>query len=321
MTTRAARGWTFAAICGLLPAALAVALVAAPLLSWAHLPASVAVHWSLGGQPDRASSKSAAFLYAAAYGCLGAVVMWKLVWRRGDAPARPAGAVGLGLLLLAGGASRSLVVTLANAGTRSWMHAPFGITGQVAGIAGPVVLAVIGELVMRRASGVGTTAGGDLEPAVQLGIGAAESALWVGRARSRWALPAAAACIAAGVVAATSGIGWEVGTPLLLAGLFFLQFTSVRVIVSITGVKVAYGTFGWPRTWIALRRIERADAVDVVPLSFWRFSPTTVVLRKGPALSLALGGGGTRFLVTVDDAPTGAGLVNDMLARSRTTQP
>lgn len=108
---------------------------------------------------------------------------------------------------------------------------------------------------------------------------------------------------------------------MLLAGLFFLQFTSVRVTVSITGVVVAYGTFGWPRTRIALRRIERADAVDVVPLSFRRFSPTTVVLRKGPALSLALGGGGMRFLVTVDDAPTGAGLVNDMLTRSRTTQP
>ena len=321
MTTRAARGWRFGVVCGLLPAVLVVVLVAAPLSSWAQLPASVAVHWSLGGLPDRASSKIAAFLRPAAYGCLGAAVMWKLVWRSSAAPARRAVAVGLGLLLLAGGASLSLVVTLANAGTRSWMHASFGLTGQVASIAGPVLLAVVGALVMRRAGGVGAAAGGDPEPPVQLGLGAAERAIWVGRARSRWALPAAAACVAAGVVAVSSGIGWEVGTPVLLAGLFFLQFTSVRVTISITGVNVAYGTFGWPRTRIALRRIERADAVDVAPLSFRRFGPTTVVLRRGPALSLALGGRGRQFLVTVDDAPTGAGLVNDMLARSRTTQP
>ena len=158
MTTRAARGWTFGVVCGLLPAVLVVVLVAAPLSSWAQLPASGAVHWSLGGLPDRASSKIAAFLRPAAYGCLGAAVMWKLVWRSSAAPARRAIAVGLGLLLLAGGASLSLVVTLANAGTRSWIHASFGFTGQVAGIAGPVVLAVLGALVMRRAGGVG---GGD----------------------------------------------------------------------------------------------------------------------------------------------------------------
>ncbi len=86
-----ARGWRFGVVCGLLPAVLAVALVSAPLSSWAQLPATVAVHWSLGGLPDRASSKSAAFLHAAAYGCLGAAVMWKLVWRRADGVGATAG--------------------------------------------------------------------------------------------------------------------------------------------------------------------------------------------------------------------------------------
>ena len=43
------------------------------------------------------------------------------------------------------------------------------------------------------------------------------------------------------------------------------------------------------------------------------FGAAAVVVRRGPALRLALRDGKT-FLVTVDDAATGAALLNDLIA-------
>jgi len=98
-----------------------------------------------------------------------------------------------------------------------------------------------------------------------------------------------------------------------------LGFTSVRVTVAARGVTVGYGVLGLRLTRIPLRRIAFAEAVEreksILPItgSLLTFGDVSVVLRGGPALRLTLRDG-KAFLVTVDDAATGAALLNDLIA-------
>jgi hypothetical protein len=125
--------------------------------------------------------------------------------------------------------------------------------------------------------------------------------------------------VAAGALAGTAAAHWGPGTVLLAVGVLTLGFTSVRVTVAARGVTVGYGPLGLRLTRIPLRRIASAAAVERIPFSFgYRgslavFGAAAVVLRRGPALRLTLRDGKT-FLVTVDDAATGAALLNDLIA-------
>ncbi len=106
---------------------------------------------------------------------------------------------------------------------------------------------------------------------------------------------------------------------MLATGLLTLCFTSVRVRVAARGLTVGYGPLGLRLTRIPLGRIASAEAVERTAFSFgYRgslllFGTAAVALRRGPALRLALRGGKS-FLVTVDDAATGAALLNDLIA-------
>jgi hypothetical protein len=97
-----------------------------------------------------------------------------------------------------------------------------------------------------------------------------------------------------------------------------LGFTAVRVTVAARGVTVGYGPLGLRLTRIPLRRIASATAVQRTEFSFgYRgsllvFGAAAVAVRRGPALRLTLRDGKT-FLVTVDDAATGAALLNDLI--------
>jgi hypothetical protein len=71
---------------------------------------------------------------------------------------------------------------------------------------------------------------------------------------------------------------------------------------------------------IALDKVSSARAIDLEPAQWggwgWRASPngSAIVLRRGEALELTFKGG-RRFAVTVDDAATGAALLNGLVAR------
>ena len=96
-------------------------------------------------------------------------------------------------------------------------------------------------------------------------------------------------------------------------------FTSVRVTVATRGVSVSYGLPGLRLTRIPLSRIASAAAVELRSFSFgYRgslllFGSAAVILRRGQALRLTLRDGKT-FVITVDDAATGAALLNDLIA-------
>jgi len=84
-------------------------------------------------------------------------------------------------------------------------------------------------------------------------------------------------------------------------------------------VSVGYGPLGLRLTRFPLRRIVAAEAVDrASPNGFgYRGSllvlgAAAVIVRRGPALRLTLRDGKT-FVATVDDADTGAALLNDLI--------
>lgn len=79
-----------------------------------------------------------------------------------------------------------------------------------------------------------------------------------------------------------------------------------------------------PRTLVPIDEVESAEVIDVQPLpdfGGWGYRIDTrgrvgIVLRKGPAI-LVHRTGGRRLVITVDDAATGAALLNTLADRSR----
>ena len=152
---------------------------------------------------------------------------------------------------------------------------------------------------------------------------------WIGRCRSRWALPiAVGACAVALVVvvagvAAGSALAWAPVLIALVVVVAVVPFVSILVTVDRRGLRVAYGPIGWPVTTVALAEIAAAHLEpDAVPRRWggWGYRGSrrlvgraAVVLRRGPAIRLELRSGAT-FLVTVDDADEGVERLRDLVA-------
>lgn len=303
----------------ILPALVLTAIVLPILLLGDRLPATIATHWSTGG-PDGSSDGTTAAIVT--------VGLWLLAWVAllvtGRRPQRLFYApwlLGLGGLL-AGSTGATIAANLDAADWRQADHL------SALGVLGPLVLAgllvVLGERlergrpVNRRPDSDGTT---DARPTVDLSP--EERAVWTGRAvATPW------------LIALTGGIALVLGLlgfvgpgpklPLLAVGVVLLVVAvavgSTRVTVSERGVVARLG-LPWPRRQIALDTIADARAIEVEPLKWggwgWRMLPgaTALVVRRGEGLLLDLHDG-RRFVVTVDDAATAAGLVCDLLARA-----
>jgi hypothetical protein len=100
-------------------------------------------------------------------------------------------------------------------------------------------------------------------------------------------------------------------------------FSRIRVTVDGRGVTVRYGRLGLVTQRIPLDRIEGARSIELDPLahggwgyrgSVHLFGKASIVVRSGPAVQLDLRGG-RRLFITVDDATTGARLINSLLER------
>jgi hypothetical protein len=210
-----------------------------------------------------------------------------------------------------------LLVSVVNLGGRGLRSDSVGPGAMPLLVGGSALVTAFAGLVLRRYGGFGASDGG--ATLASLGLRAGERAVWSGRARAVWALPAGAVLVAAGALTlALAGRWWDPGLVLLIAGTMMLGFTSVRVTVAARGVSVAYGVLGLRLTRIRLPRIASAAVVELRSFSFgYRgslalFGTAAVILRRGPALRLTLRDGKT-FIVTVDDAATGAALLNDLI--------
>ncbi len=331
-----ARGWVVVLVCGVLPAALLAAIVAVPAALWSRLPVRVASHWTFAGTADGTAPRLAPIATSGALALFGAGLVW-LGWalgRRGmpgwmNAPRRWRGTGGgtvmlvpVGVFMMAISAGSVLLVVAANLGGGGLRSASVGYGPLFGMIGGPALLAIGTGYALRRFARLGVVDDGAARSS--LGLRAGERAAWSGRERAGWAWPAAAALAAAGALTGALGGQWVIGAVLLGTAVLMLGFTSVRVTVAARGLTVSYGPLGLRLTRIPLRRIAAADAVERTGFSFgYRgslalFGAAAVVVRRGPALRLALRDGKT-FLVTVDDAATGAALLNDLIAAGRLT--
>src|SRR6202007_1924010 len=109
-------------------------------------------------------------------------------------------------------------------------------------VGGSALVTAFAGLVLRRYGGCGASDGS--ATLASLGLRAGERAVWSGRARAAWALPAGAVLIAAGALPWALAGQWDPCVVLLAAGVPMFGFTSVRVTVGARGVSVAYGALG-----------------------------------------------------------------------------
>lgn len=311
--------WTLAAPLALTGAAAAL------LLSWRdRLPDPVAVHWGPDGVDRLGTLTELWVLPVAVFVPAFALGMWALGHFVGQSALtrRLAAAVAVwcGVYMPA--------VALATAA----VQLDLDDASRAGDIGGLVALALVPATALAVVAGW-LTPGDAPQPAIapvpagaaRVPLGAHERASWV-RSTSQagtWAL-------AAVTFASVAVLGWATRSwlPTLaftaLLGLVVLVFTQWLVTVDHRGLTVT-GRLGWPRQHVPLEEVEAATVRDVNPMrefGGWGLrtrvqdGATGVVLRRGSGIEVQRTGG-RRFVVTVDDAETGAALLNTLASRSR----
>lgn len=292
-------GWAGALLLvGLIPLAV----------GWGELPDPVASHWGWTGAPDASMPLRLVPLLMVAM--LGVALILSALFRVEGKPTAEAFAL-VGVLGGIGAALTGHLVSL-NRGVTTWTEAGDFVLWHV----GVVLLAasaggVAGFLIGRRwypqrpeSSSVG--------PVME--IGAEETVSWIGRASVRWPLSLVGVGAVMAVVFPVWGI-WLGGFLALVA----LALMQVEARVDDEGLRVRLGVI--PVRRIPLEKISSARGIDLEPIEWggwgWRAvgNGSAIVLRRGAALEISFRSG-RRFAVTVDDAGTGAALINGLLARS-----
>ncbi len=145
--------------------------------------------------------------------------------------------------------------------------------------------------------------------------------LWRGSARSLpMAILGVTTVLAAMVVLLVGGqpAGW---VTLGVVGVALVVAAEVRVDVSSDALKVRWGQLGVPVNRVRLTDIVDAQAVVIRPRQAggWGyrgsrvlFGHAAVVVRRGPAIRLELARNRV-FVVTVDDAPTGTTVLQELI--------
>ena len=276
-------------------------------IGWDRLPDPVATHWGFEGSADASMPLAAVPLIIVAL--IGVGLLTTSLFRAGGEPTPEAFAM-VGLMGGLGTALVGLLVylnwdaaTWDEAGTFNLWHVGVVLAGAFAGGAAGFVVGR-GWYPQRPV----TTADG---PMIEVASG--ERVSWVGRASVRWPLLLLGG--AAFVFVGVPVVGrWLAGLFVLLA----LAFMQVEANVNNDGLTIRLS--GIPVRRIGLDKVSSARAIDLEPAQWggwgWRASPngSAIVLRRGEALELTFKGG-RRFAVTVDDAATGAALLNGLVAR------
>jgi hypothetical protein len=320
------RGVAAALVCGI-EAVLLATMVVVPAALWSRLPPRLADHWTIGGTANGSMPRLVTLLTLGVIAVPGAALFvagW-LAGRRGGRAGRlrpgrtaagtAAGLTAIGVFLTAMAAGSVLLVSVANLGGGGLRSDSVGPGAAPLLVGGAALVTAFASLVLRRYGGFGSP---DDAALASLGLRPGERAVWSGQTRAAWAAPLGVLLITAGALTGVLARQWDPTFVLALAGVLTLCFTSVRVTVATRGVSVGYGVLGLRLTRLRLSRIESAAAVELRSFSFgYRgslllFGSAAVILRRGPALRLTLRDGKT-FVVTVDDAATGAALLNDLI--------
>lgn len=308
-------------LCGVVPLAV-VGASTAVALAWApDLPDPVASHWGPSGV-DGYSSLTALVLGAGTVALVlaaAALVLALAVGRQASVRRTAAGlatgtAVGLSALLL------------------GLLHAQRGLADaqDVGDVDGAVALLVVAGL-LAGALAAWVTPGDRALPAQEPVAAGAPRVPLAAHERAAWARTASGRpglVIGGAATVLVAGLAVALQLPalwLLVLALVALlgAMTVFRVRVDAAGL-TARSALGWPTLRVPLDEVEEARAVTVDPMGEfggWGYrvgvgGRVGVVLRRGEALEVRRTGGRVT-VVTVDDAATGAALLNTLADRSR----
>ncbi|WP_329092741.1 MULTISPECIES: DUF1648 domain-containing protein [unclassified Streptosporangium] len=305
-------------------------LIAAPLVLRDRLPDPIATHWGPSGAPDNSMPFIASLLFQVGLWVLLAGGAWVLALTNTAMFRRRASRMGLGALL--GGAGLFLpglqaVTLVANLDAPDWGQATDLGWGALLAVAGLVLGGWIGALAARP--GPDDHPEPSVVPTRRLRLRPGQRAVWVSSVSSGPLVALGGSVLAAGlgcaVLALIGGDGAlrVPATIMSLAGLVGVTFSSVRVQVTEEGLALFYGPFRLPRKHIPIERVERAWSEELFPSSVggWgvRGLPgaVTVMIRSGECLVVGYVSGG-RFAVSIDDAESGAALLNTLADRAST---
>jgi len=288
-------------------------------VAWHRLPEPLATHWSLGGEPNGALPRISALAIHAGGGALAALAAF--VVTRPGARSRVSAACGLAAFMGALFGSLAVVVVLANLDVADWHDAhPMPAMLVVALVGAAIAVAAIVSRATRSLD-VPYAAPSPAERAT-VGLAPGERATWVASAHNAWLTGGAIALLGAAALIRLFAPGWTalscLVTAVVLAGI-----AEIHARVDARGLSIAFGPWRLPRMRVALDRIRSARTIDIDPLANggWGYRGSlsvlgraAVIVRRGEGLELRLDRDQT-LIVSVDDAKTAAGLLNDLAAR------
>lgn len=300
------RGWSrLFAWAGLLALIALVPIV----IGWSGLPDPVATHWGPGGEPDGSTPRI--WIWAVpVFVLVVGLGLAALLRQKGRPSAESVAIVGL----MGGiGVWTSVSMVLLNYEATTWQEAaPFDLWQVFVLLAAGLGLGWMGYLLGRRwyPPEPPTEMSADELPALE--IGADERVSWMGSVRVIWVY---LVLVPLGVafLFLPDWLPW-LALVFLALSVFFSQIT---VIVDRHGLKVKLIGLVTAKS-IAIEDIRTVRAIDLEPNEWagwgYRVVPggSAVVLRRGPAIEVGLANA-RRFAVTVDDAVTGAAVLNGLV--------
>lgn len=313
---------TASTLLGLVPSALVLAVAALVVLSWRdELPDPVATHFKPDGPDGFTPLVPFVLLVVGLFGVL-ALGAWLLAVVRGrDAMTRRLG-VGLGTGMAVFGAVL-LVGTL-------------GVQRGLADAADTPDIDPVIAMALAAGLGIGALAAwavpGD-PPAPPVGplpadgarvpLGAQERAAWTGRVVSPVGIGVGGGGALLVVVLALTLRMPSLLVLVVAMGLLVLTSASITVTVDGHGL-TARATLGWPKVHVPLSEVVAVTTPSVRPFrefGGWGYrigltGRTGFVVRSGPAIEVERPGHRS-FVVTVDDAETGAALLTTLADRER----
>ncbi len=180
---------------------------------------------------------------------------------------------------------------------------------------------VVAALVAARSGGVlpdphpGAGAG--------LGLGPHEIASWSHEVRVWWPWLLVVAALAGAAVAGVLGY-WVPAALLVCLSFVGITTSGLRVSVDARGLITSWGPLGWPQLHVPLSELASARAELIRPRDWGGWGYRGSLRMFGKAASVLRGGDGivvqrtdgSVYAVTIDDAHTGAALLNDLIART-----
>jgi len=311
-----------------LPLAILLAAVAWAVSLLPRLPDPVATHWGADGLPDGFGSPAQTLVMLVALVIPFTVGMWALGFFLGSASSTRRLAVFVSVwfaVAICGLIVGSLAVQqgLADAAEAPGVGTSIGISFAAGAVLGVLaVLLVPGDRPQPTSAPVPDTA-------ERLVLRAGEQAAWVRTVempglRVLVGASVALVIVSAGVmVLSDRAVGAVTAASLAAAAALIVVLGRWTVTVDHNGLS-ARCALPRPRTIVPLDEVESAELIEVRPLADfggWGYrvgagGRVGIVLRAGEAI-LVHRTGGRQLVVTVDDAETGAALLNTLADRSR----